>query len=141
MINQWQELLIVAGIFVVGVSVPQLLRRLAGNSPRKRPLQYAVDETGISEIGKDSGGKKYSWNDVNNVAIMTTSGGPLTDDFFFVIKTDHGDIVIDQFAAEQMHLMDYFKVLPGFDWGKVAEASGCTSDAVFQCWSRSAPSS
>lgn len=133
MSNIIPAILLGIGLLLICAHLPFLLvppRKLAGK-------QYRADHAGLYEISDDAEGANYLWSDVYHVAILTTSDGPFLEDVFFIIRTDTGDIVISHSDAVAMQLLEYFKVFAEFDWGKVVEAMGSTSEASFACWDRS----
>ena len=99
--------------------------------------EYAVDESGLSELSQNGDGRKYPWTAVKHIGILTTSDGPWCEDVFFIIKTDLGDICITHAEAQKTRLLEQFKVLPGFNYGQVVSAMASTSEASFACWDRS----
>jgi hypothetical protein len=96
-----------------------------------------IDDRGV---GRDLGNGKtehVAWDDLEEVAILTTSDGPFAVDVFFVLMgTNETGCVIPQSAPESSQLLERLQKLPGFDNQAVIDAMCCASDSRFICWRR-----
>ncbi|MBS1955492.1 MAG: hypothetical protein JST89_15015 [Cyanobacteria bacterium SZAS-4] len=112
----------------------ELLR--GGTQVSRKWPQYSVDDSGFTEISAPDGAipKTHLWSDVLHVGVITTDEGPFFDDVFFVIKTRTGDLCMTSQDAQKLDLLQYFKILPGFQWDRVVEAMGSADNAIFPCW-------
>lgn len=121
--------------FIKGL-IEEFTRDTSGTVERAKWVRYLVDDSGFTEVLPDGSesGKKHLWADVLHVGILTTDDGPWFDDVFFVIKTKTGELCIPSEDAQAANLLEHFGRLPGFQWEKVVEAMGSTSDASFACW-------
>lgn len=102
--------------------------------PKSKQPEYTVDAEGFTQINGDDAGQKFPWSDVRHVGIITTSDGPFFDDVFFIIQFANKNICLTSFQAEDMKLMSYFNILPGFRYESAIEAMGSVDDASFHCW-------
>lgn len=84
------------------------------------------------------GGGFVSLDDLMCVEIRTTSGGPFTDNVFWVLTPSAGraPLWIPSGARGSDDLLDALGGLPGFDHEQVVRAMTSTSDAVFIAWRR-----
>lgn len=104
------------------------------STPKSSQVEYTVDAEGFTQISGDDAGQIFRWNDVQHVGIITTSDGPFFDDVFFIIQFANKNICLTSFQAEDMKLMDYFNILPGFRYESAIEAMGSVNNASFHCW-------
>ncbi|GAB4328339.1 MAG: hypothetical protein Kow0069_35470 [Promethearchaeota archaeon] len=86
---------------------------------------------------------KGTWvavEDVERVAVVTTSQGPFLPDAFFVLDlVDGRRLVVDQEdPASQSLLVLMQDALPGFDNGAFIAAMSFVEDAVFVVWEKTA---
>ena len=94
-----------------------------------------IDEQQVTRTLADGRVESVAWSALTEVRIMTTSGGPLVDDVFFVLVAgDNGCVVPQSHASEEF--VARLQALPGFDNEPMIEAMGSTSDAEFLCWRR-----
>jgi len=84
------------------------------------------------------GGKaeKVRWDDLREVAIVTTDGGPWRDDVLWVLEGDDGGCVVGSEAEGAAGLLPRLQQLPGFDNKAVIAAMGSADNARFVCWKR-----
>lgn len=99
-------------------------------------VEYNTNELGLLERGIDGTETNYPWSEVEHVGIVTTDGGPMFDDFFYLITTPEKNIVISSFQAEKINLLKHFERLPGFNFEAVISAAGCVTNASFDCWDK-----
>jgi hypothetical protein len=96
-----------------------------------------IDDHGVRR--ELAGGKveQVAWDDLQEVAILTTAGGPFVVDVFFVLAGREGrGCVVPQSAPESGKLLERLQRLPGFDNGAVIRAMASVEDARFVCWWR-----
>jgi hypothetical protein len=98
--------------------------------------EVRVDDIGVrqSANGKE---ERVAWDDLLEVAILTTRAGPFAEDLFFVL-TGHGDAacVVSLGATKGNSLLERLLRLPGFDNGAVSRAMASTGNEKFVCWRR-----
>lgn len=85
------------------------------------------------------GGKveQVTWEDLREVAVLTTSDGPFAEDVFFVLAGQDGSgCVIPHGATESTQLLERLQRLPGFDNEAFIRAMSSTQEATFVCWRR-----
>jgi hypothetical protein len=78
------------------------------------------------------------WDDLVEVAIVTTDEGPIADDLFWVLlSSDHKTgCSIPQGIEGEKELLSRLQALPGFDNGEVIKAATSTTNARFVCWKK-----
>lgn len=106
-------------------------------SPRP-PERVEFDDSGVSRHLSSGATERVSWENLQEVGIITTSDGPMMEDVYWMLVGPGGE----QGCAipgglMQEGLLTRLQALPGFDSMVVIEAMGCASDASFTCWRRS----
>ena len=92
-----------------------------------------VDRTGVRIFQWAGDDDHIAWEQLVEVGIVTTSAGPMVEDFFVhLIGQDETDLRISGVHTDK--LIPWLQRLPGFDNRALIEASGSTRDAAFQCW-------
>ncbi len=107
---------------------------------RKRDRVVVTDDSVL--LFRSDGNQEFlHWNDLFEVGILTTGGGPWTQDVSFVLVVSGGKtgISVPQGAEGTDTFLAALQKLPGFDNEAVIKAMGSTSDARFVCWQRSVP--
>jgi len=97
-----------------------------------------VDEAGV-HVETDKGRDQVLWVDLMRVRIVTTDGGPLSEDVFFVLDDAAGKgCVVPHDAVIRTKLLEELQSrLQGVDNKKVIEAMGCTNNHTFVIWEKS----
>lgn len=76
------------------------------------------------------------WDELAGVDVMTTAGGPLGEDVFWVLigsdESGTGAVIPQRVAPEE--LVDRLTALAGFDHDAMIDALGSTREATFVCW-------
>jgi hypothetical protein len=96
-----------------------------------------IDDHGV--LRELDGGKveEVSWDDLQEVGVLTTGDGPFGEDFLFVLVGRNGTgCVIPQGAPESPALLERLQRLPGFDNEALIQATCSTDEAKFVCWRR-----
>ena len=73
---------------------------------------------------------------LDEVGILTTSGGPFQDDVFWVLNAGETRLLVPWNVDGASELLAALQDLPGFDHDAVIAASGSTEEAAFQAWVR-----
>lgn len=95
-----------------------------------------VDERQVSYFSARGGGVR-SLDALQSVAILTTDGGPLAPDLFWVLVGDDGPpLMIPSDAEGAEALYDALTALPGIDFERIIAATGSTEPAQFVIWAR-----
>ena len=105
--------------------------------PKLETIQ--VDDLGVLRVeGKIR--EEVAWKDVTEIRIITTSGGPVTEDVFFALTTSDGKgCLVPHAAAVRTKLLEELqRRFPGLSDKTVIEAMGCTSNNRFLLWKRAA---
>jgi hypothetical protein len=108
-------------------------RKMPRSGPAPEPVSVAVTSQGVtvSRPGRSPG--RVGWDQLVEVAVVTTSAGPLEDDVFVVLRgADGGSCLVPNPVAKE--LVPRLLRLPGFDHEKFITAMGSTSEAAFVCW-------
>jgi hypothetical protein len=97
-----------------------------------------IDDHGVRRELPGGKVEQVAWDDLLEVAVLTTSDGPFADDVFFVLAGRDGmGCVVPQGAPESRQLLERLQRLPGFDNEAFIRAMSSTDDATFVCWRRS----
>lgn len=111
-------------------------------NPYLTPLQtntttrdtVTFNDNSIVRVGANGGSESIAWVDLHEVAIVTTEGGPLSDDIFWVLSDRHGSACeVSGAAAGSRELLTRLQELPGFDNEAVIAAMASRSGR-FVCW-------
>lgn len=106
--------------------------RRSGSTPAD-PLSVAVTPKGVTVSRPGTSTAHVGWDQLVEVAVVTTSAGPLEDDVFLVLRgADGGSCLVPNPVAKE--LVPWLLRLPGFDHEKFIAAMGSTSEAAFVCW-------
>ena len=100
------------------------------------PGVVSVKEGQISYFGPD-GGAVLALDALVRVEIITTNAGPFSQDLFWCLTDEIGQIAMIPGGAQDVTaLLDRLGGLPGFDHMAVVAAMGSTDDARFKIWER-----
>lgn len=116
--------------------------RATGAAMAPDPDLAVVDQVGVRRRLPDGRREAVRWDDLVEVAIRTTAGGPWQEDVFFLLTgRDGGGVAVPLGEAVERDLLGWLQALPGFDSEQVVEAMTCAEDAMFVCWRRPDPTS
>ena len=95
------------------------------------------DDTGARRVTPDGLVEEVLWDDLVEVRIVTTAGGPFSEDvFWLLVGADGANGVAVPGSAATDDLLDRLQALPGFDNEQMILAMGSTDEAQFLCWER-----
>ncbi len=94
----------------------------------------AFDERQVIRTMADGQTESVRWDELQEIAIVTTDQGPFVDDVFWVLKGKTGGCVVPSEADGMTALLPRLQQLPGFDDEAVIAAMGSTNNATFVCW-------
>lgn len=117
------------------MNIFETLRRLL----RMVPRSVAFDEEQIVRTMSDGNTEVVRWDDLQSVSVITTSGGPWSEDVFWVLLGESGGCAIPQGVLGAKELLVKLQTLPGFKNEVFIQAMGSTSSAKFLCWERTHP--
>jgi hypothetical protein len=101
--------------------------------PPAPPEKVTIDAQGVTREVRGRASESVTWATLTSVDIVTTSGGPFADDFFFVLHGTGGEgCAVSSLLG--VGLLERLQRLPRFDNAGVIRASGSTTDARFACW-------
>ena len=95
-----------------------------------------VTDTDVECTAPDGTVSRISWADLQEVGILTTSGGPFAPDVFWMLLDTAGGCAIPQGTTGDDLLLDRLWKLPGFDGEAFINAMSCATDNKFICWRR-----
>ena len=95
-----------------------------------------VDEAGVRRRLHDGSTESIQWETLDEVAVVTTSDGPMGEDVFFVLREGDDGCVVPQGVAVEVGLLAWLQRLPGFRNDLVIEAMGSCDERRFVCWAR-----
>jgi hypothetical protein len=140
-------LLLAAGVFVAVLVLRTLVvpgitalitrgaasRMRSSGRPPAEQNSVAVTSDGVTVLRPGDAPAGVRWSQLVEVAVVTTSAGPLADDVFVLLRGADGSscLVPNPVATELVH---WLLRLPGFDHEKFIAAMGSTSEATFVCW-------
>jgi hypothetical protein len=107
---------------------------------RRRELEtIQLDESGILRVDRGIR-EEISWNEVEEIRIITTTAGPFREDVFFALfASGSSGCLVPHDAAVRIGLLGELQVrFPNLDNDKVIEAMGCTSNRTFTVWKKGA---
>jgi hypothetical protein len=105
---------------------------------RRTPPRVVITETAVVYTRSNGAVESVRHEDLREVVILTTDGGPVTEDVFFVLfGTDNkSGCCVAQGAEGADKLLEHLQKLPGFDNEAVIKAMGSTSNNRFLCWKK-----
>jgi hypothetical protein len=103
--------------------------------------RVVVTDASIIHFRTDGFKEFMYWDDLAEVVILTSGGGPLTDDVQFILGFSGGQagISIPQGAEGVDKLLAAFKKLPRFDHEAFKQAMSSTFVERFVCWQKGVP--
>jgi hypothetical protein len=107
---------------------------------RSKPDRVVVTDASIIRFSPDGTKEFMHWDDLAEVVILTSAGGPWADDLHFVLGSSYGKpgISIPQGAEGVDKLLAALKKLPRFDHEAVTLAMRSTTVERFVCWQKGA---
>lgn len=105
-----------------------------------QPDRVTFDDEAVTRFQPDGTTQTVRWDDLVDVAIVTSGGGPWEDDVVWMLAAREGveGCTIPGQAAGTEQLLERLQQLPGFDNEAVIRAMGSTEFAFFPCWRREA---
>jgi hypothetical protein len=100
-----------------------------------------ISSWGVRRSGENGLRESVAWNDLTEVAVLTTAGGSFTEDVFIVMRGlgNDGVVVPHTLAVESGVLTELQSRLPDFDNETFVSALQCKRDDVFVVWRASGP--
>ena len=106
-----------------------------GINPEVRCV-VTISETHVSCARPSGLVESVGWEDLKEVAIVTTDEGPFATDVMWLLVGDQSGCVVPQGATGEEELMGRLQGLPGFNNEAVIEAMSSTSNRKFVCWEK-----
>jgi hypothetical protein len=107
-------------------------------SKRKNPLNETVifDTDGVTRAMPDGRIESITWDELQEVNIVTTDEGPTVDDVFWVLSGNGKGCAVPSESVGMKELLNRLQMLPGFNNTAVIQAMRSTQNAKFICWQR-----
>lgn len=105
---------------------------------RARPDVIRFDQQRVVRERADGQEESVLWSELTEVDIVTTDGGPFTDDLVWVLLGERGGCLVPSGAQGASELLARLQQLPNFDNMAVIAAMGSTDNARFLVWQRQA---
>jgi hypothetical protein len=103
-------------------------------APRRREPVVTLDADGVTKTFANGTVESLRFDDLREVHIVTTSGGPWSVDASWLLLGPNGGCVVPCNSEVSKPLLERLQQLPGFDDMIVVVAMGCTDDARFKVW-------
>jgi hypothetical protein len=94
------------------------------------------DELGVKRVMRDGRTESISWDELQEVVIVTTDEGPFVDDVFWVLTGAEKGCAVPSEAEGAQALLSRLQTLPGFRNEAVILAMSSAVNARFPCWRR-----
>jgi hypothetical protein len=109
----------------------------ATDAPKsERNESVAFDDTGVTRTLSDGRIETVTWEELQEVFIITTDEGPYVEDVYWMLSGNGRGCAIASGADGMKELVPRLQQLPGFDNAAVVQAMGSTLNARFPCWKR-----
>ena len=132
-----------AAAFALGFAIAlriswRSLRRPAPRTPLTAMVTY--DDRGVARRLADGRVESIRWDQLAEVAIVTTDEGPFVDDVHWLLIGSDGTTgcAVPSETEGTADLLERLQKLPGFDNEAVIKAMGHTENARFVVWRRPA---
>ncbi len=99
-------------------------------------IRFSFDGHTITADGPLAHRTSVRIEDIREIGVETSDGGPFVEDVFWLINRDTDGLRIPQESPVFKTLMDAFSSFDGFDWQPFTEAMSCTDRRYFLCWRR-----
>ena len=98
-------------------------------------MSISVTEEGVTRTRGNRKVESVTWEDLAEVAIVTTSDGPFEEDvYWLLIGKSGGGCAVPQSLDPQGEILKRLQTLPGFDNEAVIQAMGSVENATVVCW-------
>lgn len=109
----------------------------AGINPEASWVVTLSDE-GVSCARPNGLVEAIGWDDLKEVAIVTTDGGPFAFDVMWVLLGEKSGCMVPLGATGEDKLIEKLQTLPGFNNEVMIGAMSSTSNQKFVCWEKEA---
>lgn len=106
--------------------------------PAPEPERVEFDDEAVTRWMADGRSERVRWDELEEVAIVTTDEGPMVEDVYWLLIAEGGErgCAVPQGIAGMDALLERLQELPGFNNAAVIAAMGSTDNAKFVCWRR-----
>lgn len=121
-----------AGTAVLAAAIRFARRRPAAGDP----TTLTISETGVHRTGARGYRVDVRWDDIAEVAAITTDHGVFEEDCFVALRNtaEHRIIIPHTLAVKSGLMAELQRRLDGFDSAAFSAALNCRADRVFRLW-------
>jgi hypothetical protein len=91
------------------------------------------DEIGVQRVMQNGKVESVTWDDLQQVFIITTDEGPFQEDVYWMLAGSSSGCAVPGSAQGVKELLPRLQALPGFKNEAVIEAMGSAQNAKFLC--------
>lgn len=130
----------ILALVAFGLPAAVYLRRARfgfGAEPENEAETIEIDDVGVARtVGSIN--ERILWDDVDEIRIITTDGGPYAEDVFFaIVDGNQKGCLVPHDAAVRLKLLERLQArFNGLNDEAVIKAMGSTSNATFLIWKR-----
>ncbi|MDR3158031.1 MAG: hypothetical protein LBU11_03265 [Zoogloeaceae bacterium] len=122
-------------LILFGIGLPVSAFRSESNGPDRGHVAFDAEQ--VTRTLPDGRIESVRWADLQEVSILTTDEGPMTDDVIWMLHgQDNGGCAVPSETEGMQELLPRLQELPGFDNEAVLNAMGSAGNAIFICWKR-----
>lgn len=98
-------------------------------------VSISITNEGVTRTLGNGKVESVTWDELVEVAILTTSEGPFEEDvYWLLIGKSGGGCAVPQSLDPDGVILKRLQALPGFNNEAVIEAMGSVENATFVCW-------
>lgn len=120
------------------VQLTRLLSRLIDKIPTVKS-KVEFDDVGVTRTMPDGRQEFVSWDELQEVFIVTTDEGPFVDDVFWMLRGSNGRCAVPSQTPGAHELVERLQQLSGFNHDAAIKAMSSAENAKFVCWTRNHP--
>src|SRR3989339_43133 len=125
---------IIFSVFVGLTGIAFVVFNIKGNAMTREKEKVVFDAEQVVRIMANGQTEAVRWDELQEVGILTTDGGPAVDDIFWLLIGENSKCVVPSEIKGMEELLSRLQQLPNFDNNTVIKAMGTTSNAKFTCW-------
>lgn len=95
-----------------------------------------LSDEGVSCAGPNGVVEAVEWDDLKEVAIVTTDEGPFAADVMWLLLGEKSGCMVPLGATGEDKLIERLQALPGFNNEVMIDAMSSTSNRKFVCWEK-----
>lgn len=109
--------------------------------PKKEPEAYydiIITDKHLTVEHPERKTERINWNDIDEIAIITTDEGPFLPDVWLVLIGKDGGCSLPQGAPKYEDVFNVISTYEGFNFEEYIQSASCTQHARFELWKRKA---